>query len=256
MIPDQPVYSLFSGGKDSFATAKTLQLEGKLLGVVLLDTGIAVPDWEENVTALAHFHGFPVEIYRTPVRYEWLVWKYGFPGPAGHMFAMNYLKGRAVREFKKAHPGKALASGVRKYESDRRAINAKEVGLFEGVTIYAPIYDWTTAQTWAFCRQHGYERPESYIKLGVSGDCLCGAYARSHERDALKQFYPTVYERICNLEAASTHHPTRCRWGWAGKGPETKTTEEAVICVECSQSRIDGDVSLARAVEMVDRTKK
>jgi len=236
MMPPKPCYALFSGGKDSFATAKTLQLHHLLLGVVLLDTGIAVPGWEQQVWELALHHGFTPYVFRTPIRYEWLVWKYGFPGPQGHMYAMNYLKGRAVREFKKTFPGALLASGVRKGESDRRAVNAKEVGTFEGVEIYAPIFDWTTAETWAFCRLHAYERPESYVKLGTSGDCLCGAYARPHERDALKQFYPESYRRICDLEAASTHHPTRCRWGWAGKGPREKSPEEAIICVECGQN--------------------
>lgn len=233
MMPEHPVYCLFSGGKDSFAAAKQLQIHGRLTAVVLLDTGIAIPDWEQSVLAVARQHGFPAEVYRTPIRYEWLVERYGFPGAGGHSMAMTYLKGRAIREFKRAHPRAELASGVRWRESNRRAVNTKEVGQFEGVTIYSPIFDWTTDETWAFCRAHGYEKPPQYIKIGVSGDCLCGSYARPDEREALREFYPEVHERICAIERSRPAGAPRCKWGWANAAPVEKTEDEAMVCVEC-----------------------
>lgn len=240
MMPTEPVYALFSGGKDSFATAMVLKEAGLLAGCVLLDTGISVPEWRPGCEALCATHGFAYEVFRTNISYEWFVWKYGFPGPAGHGYAMNYLKGRAIREFKKAHPMASLASGVRRLESARRALNAKELGSFEGVAVYAPIFDWTTERVWAYVRAHGYERPKSYLTLGISGDCLCGAFAQDHERSALADYYPLCHARIQALETEiATHHPTRCRWGAGStaQAREEQTNDEAIICVECSQGR-------------------
>jgi len=154
---------------------------------------------------------------------------------------MNYLKGRAVREYKKKYPDVALASGVRKAESGRRALNTKPVGEFEGVKIYAPLYHWTTQETWDFCRKHGYERPMSYVKLGISGDCLCGSFTSGHEREALRTYYPVTYARIQRIEEVNEgRFPTRARWGWNDEKDiedPAKDTEEALVCVECTRGK-------------------
>lgn len=233
---DIKVYSLFSGGKDSFATAKYLQEQDRLAAVVLLDTGISVPNWEETTREIAEKQGFNVEVYKTPIRYEWLVWKYGFPGAGFHQLAMTYLKGRGVVEFRKAHPESVLASGVRMSESSRRAINTKEWSHFEGVPVWAPIYDWSTEKVVQYNKQFEYSKPRSYITLGVSGDCLCGAYAMSHEREALSTHYPAIDERIVKLERMCRDRFTgkKCSWGWSNQ-QKRKTLEEELICVECKR---------------------
>ncbi len=240
MLPDKPVYALFSGGKDSFATAKVLQEAGLLSGVVLFDTGIASPEWAPTCQALCEKYEFKYEIIPTPVRYEWYVWRYGFPGPAMHGQTMNYLKGRCVREFKRKHPGEALASGVRTQESNRRTFNTKPVSVVEGVTVYAPIHDWSTEQVWKYVTQHGYEKPRSYLTLGISGDCLCGAFARDHERAAIKEHYPDLDRRLTSLEEISGE-----RWGQRAvdKAKCTKKEqavaklldEQMLICHECER---------------------
>jgi 3'-phosphoadenosine 5'-phosphosulfate sulfotransferase (PAPS reductase)/FAD synthetase len=230
--PPHPVYALFSGGKDSFATAKALQEHDLLKGCLLLDTGISVPEWKDSCKEICERQGWGMTIVPTPVRYEWLVWKYGYPGYMSHYFTMNYLKGRAVREWKKLHPGEALASGVRKGESARRSVTTKPVSLFEGVTVYAPIYEWTTAQVWDYVKRHGYTRPRAYETLGVSGDCLCGAFAKDWERQALRMHYPAVDQRICSI--GRDQHGRD--WGWCSAKGE-KGPEEAVICVECGDTQ-------------------
>lgn len=231
-MPPLPVYSLFSGGKDSFATAGVLKENGLLIACLMLDTGISVPGWKESAIAICKQQGWPYEIIPTPVRYEWFVWKYGFPGPGMHLEVMTYLKGRCIREFKKAHKGMALASGVRIAESSRRSFNTQPISLFEGVMVYAPIYDWSDAETWKYCKAHGYERPLAYSRLQVSGDCLCGAYAREHERDAIKVHYPEVHERICKLETNTPHG----KWGWGCDQERKLDPNQAVLCFDCSRT--------------------
>lgn len=231
-MPPEPVYCLFSGGKDSFVAASVLQDSNHLLGCIAIDTGIAVPEWQSAIMRICAQQGWSLEIIPTSVRYEWLVWRYGFPGYLGHGSAMNYLKGRAIREFKRKYPGIALGSGARRAESDRRAMTTKPVSDFEGVTVYAPIYEWETARVWEYAKSHGYERPAVYSKLGISGDCLCGAFAKEFERDALRVHYPDVDARISRCERIA-HCPSR-PWGWANrKQPRAKQGAEAFVCAEC-----------------------
>lgn len=232
LLPDKPVYALFSGGKDSFATAKVLQEAGLLKGVIMFDTGIASPEWEPTCRNLCDRHGFRYEIIPTPVRYEWYVWRYGFPGPGMHGTVMNYLKGRCVREFKRLYPGDSLASGVRSQESERRSFNTKPVSVVEGVTVYAPIHDWSTSKVWEYVTRHGYEKPRSYLTLGVSGDCLCGAFARDHERAAIKNAYPEVDRRLMRLETLRGE----C-WGQRSVDKRTPKDhgEQMIICHDCER---------------------
>lgn len=236
-VPD--CYCLLSGGKDSWACAKWLQIHGKLLGCVALDTGINLPTWLPTVQTMCAREGWPLEVFRTPVVYEEWVAQYGFPGTSKHQWMVNALKGRGVGQFKKAHPQSPLASGVRTAESDRRTINTLPVSKWEGVTVYAPLYNWTTAEVWAFVKQHGYERPESYSKLGISGDCLCGSYASEWERQAIKVHYPDVDARLTALEnsASVLLMPSRKVWGWSKqRGNRVKKGLEAVVCFECGDA--------------------
>jgi len=230
-------YALFSGGKDSFSTAKVLDQAGKLVACVALRTGIAVPEWEDSVRILCDKNNWPLEFYTTTESYEDFVIRYGFPGPTKHSWIMQKLKGRAVAQFRKYRPGAILASGVRLDESVKRLGNVRPVGQWEGVPILAPIFDWTTEETWAFALSGGYERPEAYSNLQISGDCLCGAYAREGEYEALKFHYPDLGRSMDSLgESIKERHPKRCQWGWGWKQEVTKkTTAEQFGCVECGQ---------------------
>lgn len=233
MLPDNSVYVLFSGGKDSFATAKYLQEQSKLKGCILLDTGIAVPNWKADCVAMCQAHGFPYQIIPTPIRYEWLVYRYGFPGPGMHGMFMNYLKGRCIREFKRQYPGECLASGVREQESKRRKFHVQPVSKFEGVTIYAPIFDWSTERVIAYGLAHGYKKPAAYITLGVSGDCLCGSFARPHERGAIAEHYPSVDARIVELELFKGE-----QWGQRAVDRllGVDDPDQLAICWDCGRS--------------------
>lgn len=228
-------YGLLSGGKDSTSMCQVLHEAGKLEACVALETGLATPDWKEFVIKLCEERNWPLEFYQTNESYESLVSKYGFPGPTKHSWFMRYLKGRAVAQFKKYRPRAILASGVRQDESVKRFANVRPVGIWEGVPTLAPIFDWTTEETWAFFRDRGFERAPAYSTLQISGDCLCGAYAREGEFEALKFHYPETGKFLTELgESIQNKHPQRCEWGWGWKQPIKKKTEiENFLCVEC-----------------------
>src|SRR5712692_6303431 len=97
-------WSLFSGGKDSIATAYHLAEIGRLSGLVYLETGIGTHDIYPHVKRVAEEFDWTLETYRTDHNYEDLVLKYGFPSAKGsHQWFMSYLKGRGIRQFRKAH---------------------------------------------------------------------------------------------------------------------------------------------------------
>lgn len=221
-------YALYSGGKDSTVMASVLQEAGMLESCVSFDTGISAPDWMEFVVKSCADRGWPLEIYKTPASYDDLVMKYGFPGPGMHGQFMNYLKGRCVREFNKVHRGACLASGVRKGESLRRWRNTKQWSMMEGVPVYAPIYDWTTEQTWAYFNSKGFERSPAYATLCISGDCLCGAYATKGEREIIGAVYPSVGARLDALEKAKGEG-----WGARSGKSKRKLKNSNVLCVDC-----------------------
>jgi phosphoadenosine phosphosulfate reductase len=230
-------YALVSGGKDSLSTAQVLHEAGKLEACVALDTGLNTPDWKDFVIKTCADRGWPLEFYATdPSAYDDFVLRYGFPGPAKHSWVMRVLKGRCIRQFRKARPDGILASGVRQDESAKRAGSTKPVGQWEGAPILAPIYDWTTDATWAFFRDRGFERSPAYSTLQISGDCLCGAYAREGEPEAVAHWYPAVWARFQALaEAVKDKFPTRASWGCGWKNKmKPKRPDEAMVCAECA----------------------
>ena len=229
-------WALVSGGKDSATTAHVLAARGDLEGCVFIDTGIAAPDVLSFVRVFCESNGWPLEVYRTPIAYEDLVLRYGFPGPAQHGIAMNSLKGRALRLFHKAHPEAIAASGVRTAESARRFRSARAESVMDGLKIIAPILDWSTNRVWEYVTTHGLPRSPVYGTLGISGDCLCGAFAEPIEATIIEHEYPAVAERLRELEGrVSEIRRTRIRWG--GKlGPgfcEKQSRMESFICAEC-----------------------
>lgn len=233
-----PCFALVSGGKDSLSTAQVLANADRLLGCVALGTGISTPDWRDFVIDTCKKRGWPLEFHHTTVSFEDLVKKYGFPGPGMHQQFMTYLKGRAIREFRRKHPSGILASGTRTDESQRRFINTKPISVWEGVPILTPIYDWTTDETWEFFRANGFERAPAYRTMMVSGDCLCGAFAVQGEAAALRLGYPEVADRMdaLGLEIKDTH-PKRCKWGWGWQETRKgKSDKEASICQECGDT--------------------
>jgi len=228
--PPKSAWALCSGGKDSVTTAHYLKSIGKLSGVVFLDTGISIEGAKDFVRGVAEREGVRFESYAAPVSYEWLVRKYGFPSAGTHSQTVNWLKGRGIRQFKKAHPGEWVASGVRRAESRRRMLTVKEFGTWEGVSIWAPIFDWTTERVWAYVRENALELSPAYKTLHISGECLCGAFARPEEGYLLRTFHPVPASRIAALEAE-----TGKRWGRGSEGVSAPQSRlEQFTCNECA----------------------
>jgi len=231
-------FAALSGGKDSWSTLQVLAEADRLEGAVALSTGVSTPDWRDFLVTECRARSIPLEFHHTDTSYDDLVRKFGFPGPGMHQQFMTYLKGRAVREFRRKHPNGILASGTRKDESQRRFNNTKPVSFWEGVPILTPIYDWSTDETWAYFNKHGFKRAPAYSFLMVSGDCLCGAFAVQGEAEALRLGYPKIADRFDALgREIQDAFPRRCQWGWGWKEKRKgKSTREAALCQECGDN--------------------
>lgn len=238
-------WALLSGGKDSVTVAHVLDQRKELEGCLTIDTGISTDDWMPFIKDLCDEQGWPLVVVKTPLSYESLVQRYGFPGPDMHRVYFSALKGRGVRLFKKQHPNAVLASGVRKHESARRFRNVEAGGTFEGLRVVAPIADWRTERVWAYMHQNGLRRSPAYETVGMSGDCLCGAYASPTEKTLIEVFYPTVARRIASIEKTMAGGKKPATWGWGAGGmgfdmATRQTTLEAVACESCAVDAMAG----------------
>lgn len=243
---DGKFYALFSGGKDSTTAAHVLAEAGRLKGLLHIDTTIQTPDIQPHLKAVSERFGWPLKVVRTPVDYETMVLRWGFPSYDTHQRAVNILKGRAMRLFRKENPDAVCATGIRRFESNRRRMMGLQPWSdFEGVPVFAPILDWTTDRVWAYVKEQKLTRSPAYDTLHISGDCMCGSFAEPEEIHLVRMFYPELAKRLQRLEErvkdeGVIRNRIGCRWGGGpgatGAAAQRKLDEAypSPACADCS----------------------
>jgi len=190
--------------------------------VVHVNTGIGVEATREFVRETCREHGWPLNELTPPRSYDDLVLEHGFPGPAGHQFMYRRLKERCLAAFARERKPRRGApfvycTGVRKQESARRMRGQQQEWEHApklGWTWRAVILEWSKADCNAYIEARGLRRNPVVDILHMSGECLCGSFARPGERDEIRQWFPETDARIAELEqrvAAAGHHG--CVWG-------------------------------------------
>lgn len=208
------VWSLFSGGDDSLATAIVTSGAARFRGCLHIDTGIGIPETQAFVIETCKAQGWPLKIYRAKdygQDYEALAVKYGFPGPAAHFRMYIRLKERAldafIREHKKYWKDRiVLSTGARSTESDRRMGHVQQVRR-DGAKVWVNSIDqWTKADCHDVIAAAGVPRNPVVELLHMSGECLCGSFAKPDELKEIALWYPATAERIraieCRVKAA------------------------------------------------------
>lgn len=242
---DAGVCVLFSGGNDSTVLAHLMKEEADW--AVHINTGIGIEQTRQYVRDTCKLWGLPLMEKHPPPgsTYRELVLDQGFPGPGHHFKMYQRLKERGLRQVRKelvTNPRKErviFLAGRRRDESQRR-MNVPEFDRVGSIVFVSPLVNWTKADLNAY-RTRFPEIPRNEVSdnLHMSGECLCGAFAKEGELAEIEWWYPDTAAEIHALEAevlATGKFPAKkCKWGWGdnGKLKYEAASKSGPLCSSC-----------------------
>ena len=241
---------LFSGGNDSTVLAHLMR--DRATHAVHANTTIGIEETREFVRKTCADWGLPLVEEHPPNTYRELVlgqvttrsgepvWPGGFPGPGAHGLMYQRLKERALDKarhtlgFANSKTKAALfIAGRRREESTRR----EEIPLYEpdGTVIWAsPLAMWTKADLTTYRLMHG-DVPVNEVseRMHMSGECLCGAFAKPGELEEIRFWYPhraaEIDALVAEVKAAGCAREDRQDWGH-GNG---RASASGRLCQSC-----------------------
>lgn len=245
------VVLLFSGGNDSTTLAHLLR--ERVTHAAHVNTGIGIEQTRQFVRDRCREWGLPLlerspppgYTYRDlvlgqvrqlsdgePLKYE------GFPGPAVHNYMYFFLKDRQMRQIRDelcpegARTQRVIyLSGIRRSESSRRSKHQK-INRQKSVLWVSPLIGWTTEDMNTYRRTYDVPRNEVSDLIHMSGECLCGAFAKPGELDEIGYWFPGVAAQIRDLEdQARNAGVARCTWGWGHQ--KQPPSETGPMCSSC-----------------------
>lgn len=238
--PPVRIYAMFSGGKDSIVSTH-FAMEHGAHEVLHLNTGIGIRQTREFVRDTCKYYGWPLREEHPPATtYRQFVLKHGFPGPGSHRYAYSWLKERALRKVVREAKTKVkdrvmLMTGVRNLESARR-MGFVEPVVRQGAMVWvAPMYQFSDIDMHAYRAKHNLPLSQVSKDLGMSGECLCGAFASPGEFERIAKFYPEAADEISELEIDAKLAGVHCRWGTRPKrgGALSEDLPFMPMCVSC-----------------------
>ncbi|MGL5823688.1 MAG: phosphoadenosine phosphosulfate reductase family protein [Nocardioides sp.] len=221
---------LFSGGNDSTVLAHLFREVAT--HAVHAKTGIGIEQTRQFVRDVCGAWGLPLVERHPPTgsTYRDLVLDQSFPGPGHHFKMYQRLKERCLRQARnelvpspRTHRVVFLA-GRRRNESARRA-NVPAVERDGSVVWVSPLVFWTAPDMVTYRLLAG-DVPHNEVSalIHMSGECLCGSFARAGELEEIGFWFPGVRAEIEALEAevraTGKVPPWKARWGW-GSDKET-----------------------------------
>lgn len=248
---------LYSGGNDSTVLAHLLRDVADY--AVHINTGIGVEETREFVRQTCQDYKLPlIEEHPPPgATYDELVMRFGFPGPAGHQLMFSRLKERGLRAVRRRFVTKPrkqriiFCAGMRVFESSRRWRNTEETHREGSIVWVSPIAHWTNEhikeyrQRYECQLDHRHEDnkrcgdlPRNQVSdtLHMSGECLCGAFAKPNELEEIAFWYPQTAERIRALEARAREAGVHCVWGTRpppkGRSMQEEKERQAALLVD------------------------
>lgn len=229
---------LYSGGNDSTVLAHMMR--HRVDCAIHANTTIGIEATRQFVRDTCSAWGLDLIEKSPPQTYRDLVLERGFPGPAMHFKMYARLKERAldaVRSELITNPRRErilFIAGRRRSESKRRAtIPAMET---DGSAIWAsPLVMWTKLDMNTYRLMQG-DVPVNEVseKLHMSGECLCGSYAKPGELEEIRFWYPEMAAEIDALQAevrAVGHREPFCTWGH-GQGKPVESIGK--LCTSCT----------------------
>lgn len=211
------LFGMFSGGHDSRCAVEIASRHHLFAGCVHINTGIGIEQTRDYVRQTCQENNWPLREMRSPITYESLVLKWGFPGPAGHGIMYTRLKERCIRTLVKENKKHSkdrilLVAGIRQDESKRRQKRCAHQREFCRVWC-SPLIYWTREERDAFFIAKGFKGNPVVAKLCMSGECLCGAFAKPGERLEIAEHFPEAIKQIEELEAKAFAAGVHSKWG-------------------------------------------
>ncbi len=240
---------LWSGGSDSNVLAHLMR--DRATHAAHANTGIGIEQTRQHVRDTCARWSLPlIEKHPPPgSTYRELVLDQGFPGKAHHWKMYQRLKERCLRQVRRELVTNARRERVLFLAGRRRAESARRSGMAgtpaiplherEGSVIWAsPIAMWTKLDLNTYRALH-LDVPHNPVTdlLHMSGECLCGAFAKPYELDQVRDWFPEVAAHIEALEqeVLSTGRipAERCRWGWGDLKQVERLNRRARLCSSC-----------------------
>jgi 3'-phosphoadenosine 5'-phosphosulfate sulfotransferase (PAPS reductase)/FAD synthetase len=244
---------LFSGGNDSTTLAHLFtRVRRVATHAIHANTTIGIEQTRQYVRDTCATWGLSLIEKRAPISYRDLVLERGFPGPGHHWKMYSRLKERAL-DLARHDLGVAnsrtkaavFIAGRRRAESERR----QDVPLYEsdGSVIWvSPLAMWTKLDLNTY-REMFDDVPRNEVSdlLHMSGECLCGAFAKPGELEEVGHWFPEVKAEIEQLQrdvAAAGHEAPFCTWGH-GQGDPSKSGRLCSSCTVAGQLDMFGDAA-------------
>ena len=239
------VFGLFSGGYDSLCACHLLSKHPAFSGVIHINTGIGIEETRRYVRNTCAVLGWSLKEYHTPESYEELVVEYGFPGPGMHWKMYQRLKERCLWQILRDHGARnrkiALVSGRRKKESLRRMANINapyELGPTPSKRVLwiNPILEWSAQDKHQYMQDNDLPKNRVVEILCMSGECLCGAFAKPGELKFIRQFFPedaAKIDAIVEKVRAGKANRAYCVWGHGGGFVDPNQTD-LPLCFSCT----------------------
>ena len=217
----------FSGGTDSLLCADIVTKFFPKAKIFHANTGIGLKKTRSYVRQLCKNRDWDlVEIKAKEdcgQDYEQIVMEHGFPGPGMHGRMYQRLKERCVRELHRRYKRKRgnkimIVTGIRHDESQVRAgYKNSIVSEVDGVIWVNALYWFTKQDKYDYIKSRGLKvNPVNKI-IGMSGECLCGAYAHKGELDLIRLVEPETADYIEELQKRVMK---KWPWKWEDKMPK------------------------------------
>lgn len=245
------IFALYSGGDDSLKTTHWAMNNIPGCEVAHFNTGIGIEITRTHVRETCAHYGWKLTEIRAKEDcgqdYDEIVLRFGFPGPAGHQLMYRRLKERCVEKLVRDRKTKRsdkvmLITGIRQDESVRRGQYGGSVIDFKGAQMWVKPMYWVSGSDFHhYIVRHELRRNPVSVLLGMSGECLCGAFAKPGELDMVRFVCPKTAARIEDLQArvrAAGHD-----WDWEDRPPrppkqrDDRQTGDLFnpLCVSCGK---------------------
>jgi 3'-phosphoadenosine 5'-phosphosulfate sulfotransferase (PAPS reductase)/FAD synthetase len=230
---------MFSGGNDSLVMLDVLK--DHIDSVVHINTGIGIAKTRDFVRKTCNNYNLDL-IEETPDpenSYVELIKRYGFPGPGQHRLMYARLKERQIRSVNRKFVTNGrkqrvqFFTGVRVDESSRRWKTSDEIHREGSFVWISPLIHWSNENMAEYKKTRNLPLNEVSINLHMSGECLCGSFAKKDEFEQIKFFYPEDAAYIEELQELIKDCDVKYKkWGWREDHRRIKN-RTGILCSSC-----------------------